>query len=241
MPLTDPTRLGTILGVWAHPDDEMYLSGGIMAAAADAGRRVVCVTATRGELGPTPDGVGPGELGTLREEELAKCLAVLGVTEHRWLDHPDTGCAAVPLDRAVEPLVALVREVRPDTVLTFGPDGMTGHPDHVAVGRWATEAVRRAGVPGVTTYWATNTPEWIARMATALDPADIMMVEGMQMPETPHDELAIALKLDGDALERKVRAARCQASQVDPLLAVVGEELFREAVSEESFRLPDPV
>jgi len=70
--------LGSILGVWGHPDDEAYLSAGLMALAVDAGRRVVCVTATRGEAGfPTNDPRSVDERKTLRQAELAACLAVL--------------------------------------------------------------------------------------------------------------------------------------------------------------------
>src|SRR6185369_15253236 len=76
----DVAALGTILGVWAHPDDEAYLSGGLMALARDNGQRVVCVTATRGERG-TPDPVAwpPERLAEERTRELARCLSILGV------------------------------------------------------------------------------------------------------------------------------------------------------------------
>jgi GlcNAc-PI de-N-acetylase len=66
--------LGTILGVWAHPDDEAYLSGGLMAMARDLGSRVVCVTATRGELGTTdPVAWPPTRLATARRRQVPGC------------------------------------------------------------------------------------------------------------------------------------------------------------------------
>src|ERR1700745_4014987 len=81
--ITDAARLGTVLGIWAHPDDEAFLSAGLMAAARDAGNRVVCVTATLGEHG-TDDPIGwpPSRLRKVRERELTASLAALGVTEH---------------------------------------------------------------------------------------------------------------------------------------------------------------
>src|SRR5207237_8863428 len=90
----------------------------------------------------SPDPVrGPLDtLGKVREAELDRCLAVPGVTEHRWLDYPDGACADVPEDEPVARIASLMRELRPDTVLTFGPEGMTGHPDHQAVCRWTTRA-----------------------------------------------------------------------------------------------------
>src|SRR5215510_7528571 len=85
--------LGTLLAMFAHPDDEAYLAGGLMACAADAGRRVVCVTATKGELGfPDDDPRSLEERASVREAELKACLDVLGMTEHHWLDQPDGGC-----------------------------------------------------------------------------------------------------------------------------------------------------
>ena len=96
--------LGTVLTVWAHPDDEAYLVGGLLALLTDAGQRAVCVTATRGEAAD-PD-ARPAErtaLAALRTEELESALAVLGVTEHHWLDQPDGGCADVDPDRSRRP------------------------------------------------------------------------------------------------------------------------------------------
>ena len=80
--VSDVAGLGTVLGIWAHPDDEAYLSGGLMAMARDIGSRVVCVTATRGELGtPDPETWPPQRLAAERTVELASCLEVLGVSE----------------------------------------------------------------------------------------------------------------------------------------------------------------
>src|SRR6478735_6520181 len=85
-PIADAARLGTVLGIWAHPDDEAFLSAGLMAAVRDAGNRVVCVTATLGELG-TDDPIHwpPHRLGAVRRHELRASLAALDVTEHHSL------------------------------------------------------------------------------------------------------------------------------------------------------------
>ena len=77
-------ELGTILSIWAHPDDETYLAGGVMAAARDNGQRVVCVSLTAGELGTSePERWPPDRLGRLRRWEAAAAMAVLGVDDHR--------------------------------------------------------------------------------------------------------------------------------------------------------------
>ena len=134
---TSDVDLGTLLGVWAHPDDETYLMAGLMARGVRNGARVVCVTATRGEEGTwDPARWPPAELGKVREAELMACLAVLGVDEHTWLDYHDGSCAAVDPAEGTARVQAIVEDVRPDSILTFGPDGMTGHSAVV----WSNDA-----------------------------------------------------------------------------------------------------
>ena len=166
--------LGTVLSVWAHPDDETYLCGGVMAAAVRRGNRVVCVTATRGELGSTDEERWPPgpALAEVRTRELAASLAELGITEHVWLDYPDGGCADADADEAVARLRAIVDDVAPDTVLTFGPDGMTGHSDHITVGQWITEAVRGSAT---RVHYATYTEAWLSRFFEPLDEVGAFM------------------------------------------------------------------
>ena len=129
--------LGTLLGVWAHPDDEAYLTAGLMAVARAGGNRVVVATATRGEAG-TDDPLAwpPDILGRERAQETAESLAAVGVTEHRWLGHRDGTLHQVSAARGVAQVERLIAEIRPDTIVTFGPDGMTGHHDHRAVSDW---------------------------------------------------------------------------------------------------------
>ena len=117
----------TLLGVWAHPDDEAYLSSALMAAVRRSGARVVVVTATRGELG-TDDPVlwPPDRLAEQRERELRASLDVVGVTEHHWLDHRDGELGAVPTLEGARELVPFLDRFAPDTIVTFGPEGMTG-------------------------------------------------------------------------------------------------------------------
>jgi len=226
--------LGTILSVWAHPDDESYSCAGIMAAAVRAGRRVVCVTATRGELGSTDPARWPAgpELAAVRTEELAACLAEIGVTEHHWLDYPDGGCADVDPAEPVARIRAIAAELQPDAVLTFGPDGGTYHPDHMAVSSWATEAVRGTGA---ALHYASVTPEWQALMSTVVDPKLVMMTDDEPLVHA-RDQLSVHVRLEGEPLEQKVRAMLCQQSQLGPMLDLTGPEMFRALLAEESFR-----
>ena len=231
--------LGTVLAVWAHPDDESYLCAGLMARAVRAGDRVVCITATRGELGsPDEEQWPPGApLAAVRTSEMEAALAVLGITEHHWLDYPDGGCAQVDQDEAVRRVAAVMAEVRPDTVLTFGPDGMTGHDDHQAACRWATAAFDQVGRPGTLLAYATKTPDWNARYVASLDEQNVFM--GFTPPATPVEELVIHEELAGDLLDAKVRALMSMPSQVMPLIDAVGPDIYREAMAMEAFRARD--
>ncbi|WP_409331299.1 PIG-L deacetylase family protein [Trujillonella humicola] len=232
--LSDAADLGTVLGVWAHPDDEAYLSAGLMAAARDAGCRVVCVTATPGEQG-TADPVAwpPDLLAAERTRELARCLSVLGVTEHVWLGYRDGSCAGVPPEEPVSRICALLEEVAPDTVLTFGPDGFTGHPDHRAVARWVAAAVDRAA-PARTRLLQAAFPERRVARWGALD-AEL----GVHLPgypvTVPDGRLAVDVALDRAQTARKVRALRAQETQTAGLVAALGEELYGRWVAEEAF------
>jgi LmbE family N-acetylglucosaminyl deacetylase len=228
--------LGTILSIWAHPDDESYCCAGLMAAAVQAGQRVVCVTATRGESGSTdPDRWPPGPpLAAVRTAELAACLAEIGVTEHEWLDYPDGGCDRIDDEVAVSRLRGIVDRVRPDTVLTFGPDGATFHPDHVAVSRWATAAI--AGTTAQLHY-ATVTPEWQALLNRYVDPSMVMMADGEPVT-LPAAECSIHLIQDDDLLDVKYRAMLQQESQIGPMLTLMGPDNFRALLAEEAFCLP---
>ena len=235
---SDPARLGTILGVWAHPDDEAYLSAGIMAAAVEAGSRVVCITATRGEAGSLDHDRWPPEtLASVRTAELDACLAVLGVREHIWLDYPDGGCAEVPVDKAVSRVAEIVTDVQPDTVLTFGPDGMTWHADHIAVSNWTTDAVQQSGPKGARLLYATKTPEWGDAFLAAVN-ADHVMMSDQRPPVTAPEDLAVSVRLAGPDLERKYKAMLAQPSQIESLLDAMGEEAYCTFLADEFFRLP---
>ncbi|MGZ5418639.1 MAG: PIG-L family deacetylase [Nocardioides sp.] len=227
-------HLGTVLMIWAHPDDETYLAGGLSAALSDAGHRVVCVTATRGEAGVASAPAQQHDLlATIRTAELEEALRILGVEEHHWLDYPDGGCADVDAEEAAARIAAVLDEVRPDTVVTFGPDGFTGHPDHQAVSGWTDLA--RARAPG-----RPRLLHAVAREET-VDPEldeDFGVFELGRPRVCADDELDLLLELDGDELDRKVDALLRQVSQTRGLVEAAGLERFRAWVASESFAAP---
>jgi LmbE family N-acetylglucosaminyl deacetylase len=215
--------LGSILGVWAHPDDETYLSGGLVATARRAGSRVVVATATRGEDGGEP---------ARREAELGAALAALGVAEHRWLGFADGACDAVAPSAGAAALERLLAEVRPDTILTFGADGVTGHPDHVALHRWVRAAWDASG-RAARLLEATLTPRFHAEWGARCDEVGIWMAGSP--PCTPERECAVVHEARGCILDAKLAALRAHASQTAGLEQAVGAPVYRRWWATEAF------
>lgn len=228
-------ELGTIVGIWAHPDDEVYLSAGIMRLALANGQRVVCVTATAGEHGTDdPSTWPPDVLGAERRRELADSFAALGAglrtgVEHHWLDHADGRCADAVLERAVEPIDELVEVVRPDTVLTFGPDGLTGHSDHRAVAGWVSAVL--AGRPGIVRLDAAVARSWADDFGVA---ADTYFDPGS--PQLVDDEaVALNLVLTDELWSIKDAALRAHVTQTAPVIEHLGPRSWRTFSDTETF------
>jgi LmbE family N-acetylglucosaminyl deacetylase len=228
--------LGTVLGVWAHPDDDIYLSAGLMTVAAASGSRVVDVTATRGE-GGSMDEVRwpPSAMADVRTEELLRSLQILGVREHRFLHGLLDVDMTTPLPEiGAEQVLDVMTEVRPDTVLTFGPDGMTGHAGHQSISRWTTDAFHAVAPAGARLLYATTTPDWAERWLERLEPFDVFLPGTPTL--TPRDELAVSLVLTGEICDRKFEAIKAHESQIEALLEVFGDGM-RDWMAEEVFRL----
>ena len=146
----------TLLLVHAHPDDECIATGGVMLRAHHDGIRVVLITATRGEEGDIhnmdAEVVRP-RLGEVRTEELMRSCAILGVDRQEFLGYRDSGMAgapsnddprafhAAPLDETAQRVATLMREERPDVVVTYTADGTYWHPDHLKAHRTTLAAL----------------------------------------------------------------------------------------------------
>jgi LmbE family N-acetylglucosaminyl deacetylase len=140
--------LRRLMVVGAHPDDETLGFGGVLARYAREGVETSVVTATRGDRGRYfghPQGSsehpGPEELARMRERELRAAAEALGVKAVRLLDYCDQTLDAEPVTEVVSAVVRALRELRPQVVLTFPPDGAYGHPDHIAISQLTTAAI----------------------------------------------------------------------------------------------------
>lgn len=226
-----------MLGVWAHPDDEAFLSAGLMAQAIRDGRRVVCVTATKGELGiQDAERWPPEQLPEIRERELDVSLGHLGVTEHHWLGYPDGGCATAPREEAVAKVAACIESVQPQHVFTFGLEGMTGHSDHKTVSGWTDEAFERAAPAGSRLYHAAVTERWCEINLARLRELGAFY-EGSEPPVVAEEDLAVDYELPPDLLELKWKALVAQTSQTEGLIAALGKKNTQSINSSEYFVL----
>lgn len=147
-----------VLACFAHPDDEAFGAGGTLAKLSKAGVGVTLICATRGEVGEISDpALGtPATLGEVREQELRCAARALGIEEPIFLGYRDSGMAGTPENgdprafmnadpnEVVARLVKLIRDLRPQAVVTFEPGGGYGHPDHMAISRWTTQAFELA-------------------------------------------------------------------------------------------------
>jgi LmbE family N-acetylglucosaminyl deacetylase len=231
--MEERAELGTILSIWAHPDDETYLAAGVMAAARDRGQRVVCVTASAGEHGTADPVVWPPErLGRVRRWEAAAAMAVLGVHEHIVLGLPD-GRLADHDERGRREVGRLIDDIAPDTILTFGADGVTFHPDHIAVHRWVTEAWEERHRPGRLLY-AASSVEHMRRWRRLYEEWGIYMTD-LRPVGVPLEALALHTVLDGPALDRKLTALRALATQTGEVMAAIDPDLYASSVADESF------
>lgn len=212
----------TLLVVLAHPDDESFPMGGTLAKYAAAGARVTLVCATRGEAGIP--GLAPEETGRVRTRELEAAAATLGVADVRFMGYRDGQLADAAADTVVDQLVAIMAAEQPQAVITFGPDGISGHPDHRAIHRFTTAAFDRAGLPARLYYLA---------------PSEATLQGCGVIPEEDVAGGPVAAIDVADHLVTKVRAMRCHASQNPPFAGPPEVEAERLACHE-YFTLAQP-
>ena len=200
--MTYPIAPGGLAAVLAHPDDESFGCAGALALARDAGVTTRLLVVTRGEAG-SADGVSDPAIGDQRETELICAARAIGLDEVSLLDgYADGGVADQPFDRLVEEIAAWLKDRRPAAVITFGPHGVTGHPDHIVVGsatRWAVERLADTG----------TAPNAVYVISPIFDPSGNRYdLSGEEQSATHRIEIT---HVGG----RKVEALTCHASQAD--------------------------
>jgi N-acetyl-1-D-myo-inositol-2-amino-2-deoxy-alpha-D-glucopyranoside deacetylase len=234
-----------VLAVFAHPDDEVLCGAGTLALCAAHGVRVHLVCATRGELGPiaSPALATHETLGVVREAELRASCAALGIGEPGFLDLPDSGVEwAAPDAGTLQQLTERIRELAPSVILTFGPDGLYGHSDHIAIGELTTQARQAAGVPA-RLFYAVMSGESVAALLdgarAAGVPDSLWRIEPAAFAVS---RSAITASVDVSAvLDQKLAALRCHRTQLeaDNVLGHLTPALARDFFGVEHFRCAD--
>lgn len=206
----------SLLGVFAHPDDESLAAGGLFARVAAAGSRTTVVTAT-------------WAIGTERAAELGRALAILGAGTPRLLGYADTGAPQsapgelpltdAPLDEAVCRLVVHLRDVRPDVVVTHDAcGGLTGHPDHLRTHLITALAVTAAGDPLVRPDlgepWSPRGLYLATHPERAMPAFREVFAERRRLYATPDDVNVVEVDVT-PWLEKKLAAIRAHRTEVE--------------------------
>jgi len=204
------------MAVLAHPDDESLGMGGTIAKYASEGVDVFLLTATRGDSGryrghrpDDPQHPGPSALASIRETELRAAAATLGVREVSLLNYSDQQLDRADPREAVTAIVRHLRRVRPDVVVTFGPDGGYGHPDHIAISQFTTAAIVAAADPAfpadgtdavrphaVSKLYYMAWPESTWRAYQAAFRKLVSTVDGVERQAVPWPDWAITTVID---------------------------------------------
>ncbi|MCI0437550.1 MAG: PIG-L family deacetylase [Chloroflexi bacterium] len=195
-----------ILAVFAHPDDETTSCGGAFARYASEGAEVFVATATRGEMGALGTGglvISREELPNVREAELRAALKLLGVNPPILLGYIDGQLKDADSQQLVGKILSVMRQTRPDVVITWGPTGISSHDDHIAIHKAATEAFHR--------YRQESVSE--PRLFYVAIPRDIAEQLEMKLHESETD---ISMIIDISAYKNlKIQALRGYKSQED--------------------------
>jgi LmbE family N-acetylglucosaminyl deacetylase len=226
-----------LLCILAHPDDESLAMGGVLARYAAEGVETYLVTATSGERGwqgAPEEHPGAQQLTRIREAELRAAAEILGIRGLSLLRYPDGGLAAADPGALIARIAQAVRQIRPQVVVTFGPDGATGHPDHIAIGQLTTSALLCAADPAYHTGEGEGAHRvaklyYLAPTRASLDAYErifgdsAMTVDGLRRAVPGWPEWSVSAGIASRPYAQQVwRAICCHRSQL-PLLAPLTE------------------
>jgi len=239
---------GGLLGVFAHPDDEAYSVAGCMARHTDEGIPAAILCFTRGEAGMIAEGsdATPETLGEVREGELRAACAHIGVDDVRIVGTPDGGTERN--EAGIEAIATVMRELRPRVVVTMEPQGVTRHPDHIAVSEMTSDAFARVreesgGAFPQRLYYAAIPQSGLAALTEELKKRGFPGLTAPDDPLAPQaapDETIAALVDVAPYFERKLAALRAHVTQTFEMAAWMPEDLMGQFLGFESFQRPFP-
>jgi LmbE family N-acetylglucosaminyl deacetylase len=219
----------TLVAIFAHPDDEAFGTGGTLSKYAHEGVDVHLVIATLGEAGRMADPAVSltQPIDVIREQELRCACTSYGVENLHLLGYMDGQTTIVPQSAAVYKIVRLLRQLKPQVVVSFGPEGVYGHYDHLAVHRWATAAVQLAGEaewwPGagpahqVAKFYHRAMPQEQVAQVQKVTGRSAVLMDGIPFPFVgyPLEKITTIINVR-DYAQNKLKGIRCHVSQIDP-------------------------
>jgi LmbE family N-acetylglucosaminyl deacetylase len=213
-----------LLAILAHPDDESLGIGSTLAKYAAENVEIHLICATKGERGWTGDEQdypGPNALGKIREEELLNAARVLGIKQVSFLGYLDGDLDQADAREATGQIASSIQKIKPQVVITFGPDGAYGHPDHIAISQFATAACLLAADPGhgdaykvSKLYYFANNKKLVEDYSKIF--GNIQMKVDESIRSFVHwEDWIFTTKIDGSPHWRKaLEAVNCHTSQV---------------------------
>ena len=250
----------TLMAVHAHPDDEASSTGGVLATYSGQGVRTVLVTCTNGEFGDAPGGVKPGQDGhdeqdvaQLRLAELRESVKILGVTHLELLGYHDSGMpdwdyknrpdafCNIPVDDVAARIGGLIRQYRPQVVITYDSTGPYQHPDHVHAAEAAAAAVQATGIPAKLYFTAMRGSDWrkvwdALRELGADVPDTGSMPEEMRRKMAEHEQRITTTVDIRPVLDRKRDALFAHGSQIqESWFSKIPPEVAEAAFGREHF------
>ncbi|MDZ7843227.1 MAG: PIG-L deacetylase family protein [Anaerolineales bacterium] len=199
-----------LLAVFAHPDDEFYRAGGTLALLAEQDFQVQVLSVTQGEWGIPK--LPPEKARAKRENELYCACRALGILPPLFWDYPDGHLDQINEAKAVAKLTELIREWRPDTLLTWPPSGVSGHPDHQAVSRWTKKAFLQAAnhhyQPGRLPAHPVSSLYYLVLPQALIDELGLAKLHGV-----PEEEITLQVDVSS-AWDKKKTAILCHESQL---------------------------
>ena len=258
-----------ILFAFAHPDDEGFATGGTIAMLVSQGARVTLVCATNGDVGEISDPslATPETLGQVRQGELRRAMAITGVEDIRFLNYRDSGMIDTPdndhpnafiqadATRVTGELATIMRQTRPDIVITHDPSGGYGHPDHTRMCEHATAAFRLAGDASA---YPNDLPPWTPCLLYYVcfprsvfrrmwqDMLDLGVTPPFASREidvlgTPDDEVTTVLDVNA-FVDTKIASLNCHRTQINPNgpFSQLPEETTRDIMRTEYYTLVQP-
>lgn len=208
--LTTHSTRPRLLAVLAHPDDESFPAGGTLARYARLGWDVFLVCATYGEGGQRGEyeALGVNEFGNVRRAELEAACRALGIHPPMFLECADRGVATVCWNSAAQQITQIMRWIEPDVVITFGLDGVSGHPDHVAMSQIVSTALWAATLHD---FPGQEKPTHVASLYYALRSASVP--EGCKRNDTIEPPRLTTIIDIASVGQQKLAAIQCHRSQ----------------------------